>query len=76
MITEHDILVDAIAEDIFEDFHHVITQESRVIMEERGINQATMNIIIDAFFLHNNTTKEHKKRRENEQTKPIKQKSA
>ena len=72
MITEHDIMIDAIAEDIFEDFHIAIDDEAKRIMDERRINQETMNILIDAFFFHNNATKQYKKRREHGQTKPIK----
>jgi hypothetical protein len=76
MITEHDIMIDAIAPDIFEDFHIAIDEEAVRIMDERGINQETMNIVIDAFFFHNNATKEHKKRRQNGHKQPVKQKLA
>jgi len=76
MITEHDIMVDAIAEDVFEDLHQAIDQEAARIMDEKGLSPHMMTIIIDAFFFHCNATKEHKKRRKNGQTEPVKQKSA
>ena len=51
MITENDVMIDDIADEIFENIEQAIDRELEFIMEEYGLNEDMINKFYDAWLL-------------------------